>query len=249
MDEFDPDEFNQILRDAKSVLFSYVATEFVTVRGKRALGNDVKIIHQHTDPYADNKNIKDIKIFCSGYGDIEIIPAEIVKICGNGRLNDDGVLYCDKKDEDFAFIDLEVCFCQLVERQPPPNGVTLQIGTSEQIPVLATPTDDGVTSDHTPPASQEPPPQGQSPAYLDPDHPYYSPKLAAAIAAWEALTANPALFTSKPPKSAAKKWLTDNAKRLGLIKNDGTINGQGIEEVAKIINWKLTGGAPRTPGG
>lgn len=245
----EPDMWSQKLREARSILFSYAINKFVTFRGKRALGNNVEIVHQHTDPYADNVNIKYIKIFCRGYGDYEVIPAEIIEICGKGRLTDDGILYYDKKDGGFAFVDLEVGFCQLIERQPPPNDMTLQIGAGELIPVLATPTDDGVTSDHTPPASQEPPPQGQSPAYLDPDHPYYSLKLAAAIAAWEALTANPALLTSKPPKSAAKKWLADNAKRLGLIKNDGAINGQGIEEVAKVINWRLTGGAPRTPGG
>ena len=39
-----------------------------------------------------------------------------------------------------------------------------------------------------------------------------------------------------------------NADQFGLIKEDGTSNKQGIEEIAKIANWNIKGGAPKTPG-
>ena len=242
-------EMNQILRDAKSVLFSYAANEFVNLRGKRALGENCKIIHRHTDPYADNKNVSYINIICDGFGDYEIIPVSAIIAAGKGGLTEDGFLYFDGDVRSFAFTNIEVYFRQLVERQPPPNDLTLQIGVLKQAAILAMPADDSVTSAHVPSTSQEVTPQAQSPAYLDPNHPNYSPKLAAAIAAWEALNADPALFKFKPPKTAALEWLTDNAKRLGLIKNDGSINGLGIEEIAKVTNWRPTGGPPRTPGG
>jgi hypothetical protein len=249
VNEFEPNELNQILRDAKSILFSYAATESVRLRGKRALGENCKIIHLYVDPYSDNKNAEYVKIVCDTYGDHEKISNFNIKTAGKGRLEDNGILYNDSNGENFAFIDIEFNFRQLIEMQPPPDYLTLQIGAIEQAAILAMPTDNGITSADMPFTSQEATPQTQSPAYLDPNHPHYSLKLAAAIAAWEALTADPALFKSKTPKAAALKWLTDNAKRLGLIKNDGTINDLGIEELAKIINWKPIGGAPRTRGG
>ena len=33
-----------------------------------------------------------------------------------------------------------------------------------------------------------------------------------------------------------------------LTKDDGNPNQLGIEEVAKIANWSVKGGAPKTPG-
>ena len=85
------------------------------------------------------------------------------------------------------------------------------------------------------------------PDYLSPDNPCYAPKLAAAIHAWEHVTANPALLKGKTPKKALENWLRENASTYKLTKNDGSPNELGIEEAAKIANWKQDGGAPKTP--
>lgn len=84
--------------------------------------------------------------------------------------------------------------------------------------------------------------------YLDPSNPNYSPKLAAAIGAWEAVSRDTSLTRGKTVKQAIAKWLRQNADRFGLTKEDGSPNEQGIEEVSKIANWDTKGGAPKTPG-
>lgn len=76
---------------------------------------------------------------------------------------------------------------------------------------------------------------------------FYSPKLAAAIAAWKAVVSDPVRLRGKSPKQAIAQWLTENAKTYGLLNPDGTVNRQGIEEIAKVANWKPNGGAPKTP--
>lgn len=85
----------------------------------------------------------------------------------------------------------------------------------------------------------------EAPDYLDPKHPRYSLKLAAAVNAWQAVT-DPA---GKPPKQALLKWLRENAAKYSLTDDDGKTNETGIEEIAKVTNWLPGGGAPRTPGG
>ena len=80
--------------------------------------------------------------------------------------------------------------------------------------------------------------------YLDPDHSRYSQKLAAAIRAWEAV-GEP---QGQHPKGALLKWLREHAVQYDLTNPDGTLNEQGIEDCAKVANWRLTGGAPKTPG-
>lgn len=81
--------------------------------------------------------------------------------------------------------------------------------------------------------------------YLDPRNARYAPKLAAAIHAWQAVTH----LDGKHPKQALLKWLRENASKFDLTDEDGKLNEQGIEEVAKVANWQPAGGAPRTPGG
>lgn len=85
------------------------------------------------------------------------------------------------------------------------------------------------------------------PDYLDPNHEHYSPKLAAAIQAWQAVTQNPDLQRAKSTKRALIVWLRKNANLFGLTKDDGNPNETGIEEVAKIANWNPRGGAPKSP--
>ena len=86
-------------------------------------------------------------------------------------------------------------------------------------------------------------PKKQTPDYLDPDHPCYSPKLAAAIHAWEACNKTP----KASAKSALKKWLKEHAANYGLLNSDGSINESGVDETAKTANWNPLGGAPKTP--
>lgn len=92
-------------------------------------------------------------------------------------------------------------------------------------------------------------PQAENtPDFLDKTNHNYAPKLAAAINAWEAVSATPDLIRGKTVKQALLKWLRENANRFGLTKDDGSPNEQGIEEIAKISNWDSKGGAPKTPG-
>lgn len=86
------------------------------------------------------------------------------------------------------------------------------------------------------------------PDYLDPANDHYSPKLAASISVWEAVTSDTALIRGTSAKQAMMKWLRRNADKYGLTKDDGNPNEQGIEEIAKIANWDAKGGAPKTPG-
>lgn len=77
--------------------------------------------------------------------------------------------------------------------------------------------------------------------YLNTNHPYYSPRLAAAVQAWQAISDTPGGMTRKTPKQALLTWLTENRERFQNLSN------QSIEEAAKVANWKQ-GGAAETPG-
>ncbi len=88
--------------------------------------------------------------------------------------------------------------------------------------------------------------QSAVPDYLDPAHQRFAPKLAAAIRAWQAVGGQSAT-NGKSAKQALATWLTDNAPELGLVDGNGRPNTSGIEETAKVANWQLTGGAPKTP--
>jgi hypothetical protein len=86
------------------------------------------------------------------------------------------------------------------------------------------------------------------PDYLSPQHPCYSAKLAAAIAAWKAVSSDVKLTRNKSVKQAILEWLGKNYVDLGLIKKDGKQNKEAIEEIAKVANWDTKGGAPKTAG-
>jgi hypothetical protein len=99
------------------------------------------------------------------------------------------------------------------------------------------------------------PAKSDTPDYLNPKHPRYAPKLAAAISAWLAV-GDENLRRGKSAKSAMSLWLTTNYRTLGLIhKRDneknktkvGDINKLAIQEAAKIANWEDEGGSPKTP--
>jgi hypothetical protein len=92
------------------------------------------------------------------------------------------------------------------------------------------------------------PEAGSIPDYLDPRHPRYAPKLAAAVQAWLA-SEQEAAVTGRSPKQVLIKWLRVHAAEFALTDDDGKPNETGIDETAKVANWQLTGGAPKTPGG
>ncbi|MDY0187584.1 MAG: hypothetical protein RBR16_06645 [Syntrophus sp. (in: bacteria)] len=89
------------------------------------------------------------------------------------------------------------------------------------------------------------------PGYLDKNHPCYSPKLAAAVRAWEAVTTDQKYRNNgKTVKANLARWLNDHAAEFGLVKEDGTPNSDAINnQIAKVANWQTDGGAPKTPGG
>lgn len=82
-----------------------------------------------------------------------------------------------------------------------------------------------------------------APPYLDPNHPRYAPKLAAAINAWIAVT-DPGKVS---PKKALEKWLREHAAMFGMTDDDGNPINQAIEDCSKVANWQPGGGAPKTP--
>jgi len=94
------------------------------------------------------------------------------------------------------------------------------------------------------------PTAADGPGYLDPRNPHYSPKLAAAIRAWETVTSDPKyLNNGKHTKQNLESWLTAHAAEYDLVKEDGEINASAIsDQIAKVANWQEKGGAPRTPG-
>ncbi len=85
-----------------------------------------------------------------------------------------------------------------------------------------------------------------TPDYLDPSHPRYAPKLAAAVRAWLA-TDDETMLRGKTAKQALSIWLRKHAAQFGLTNDDGNPIDTGVEEIAKVANWKPGGGAPKTP--
>jgi len=93
------------------------------------------------------------------------------------------------------------------------------------------------------------PDTSEAPDYLDQNHPYYAPKLAAAIYAWKAVTTESKYVENgKHVKQNLESWLTAHAAQFDLIKEDGEINSDAIKnQISKVANWKDKGGAPKTP--
>jgi len=83
----------------------------------------------------------------------------------------------------------------------------------------------------------------ETPDYLNKNHSRYAPKLAAAVNAWLATSET----KGKTPRQALEKWLRERAAEYGLSDDEGKQNNTGIEECAKVANWKPEGGAPKTP--
>lgn len=91
-------------------------------------------------------------------------------------------------------------------------------------------------------------PNASVPGYLNPDHPRYAPKLAAAVRAWKAYGDGSTKVDGKSPKQVLVEWLEQNAAQFALADQQGKLNNEGIQDVAKVANWQTKGGAPKTPG-
>ncbi|MDM0051416.1 hypothetical protein [Variovorax sp. J22R115] len=72
--------------------------------------------------------------------------------------------------------------------------------------------------------------------YMNPLHPRYAPKLAAAVRAWQAVDDE----GKTSPKQALEGWLRAHADDFGLT-------NAAVEECSKVANWKAQGRAPKTP--
>jgi hypothetical protein len=82
----------------------------------------------------------------------------------------------------------------------------------------------------------------EGPEYLNPAHPRYSKKLAAAVEAW----LNVSEVSRTSPKQALMQWLRENAARFGLADSNGVPSETRIEPIATLVNWRPEGGAPPT---
>jgi hypothetical protein len=71
-------------------------------------------------------------------------------------------------------------------------------------------------------------------------------QLAAAVRAWNEVTADTGALNGKTPKKALEIWLRKHANEYGLTNKDGNPNELGIEEICKVANWKPAGGASPT---
>lgn len=83
-----------------------------------------------------------------------------------------------------------------------------------------------------------------APDYLDPNSEHYSPKLAAAVSAWQAVANDPNSVKRTTVKKAITTWLKSNVNRFGIRGSK-----QVIEQIARVANWNQKGGAPKTSTG
>lgn len=95
-----------------------------------------------------------------------------------------------------------------------------------------------------PPTDNQPKPRPKVRDYMDPSHHRYSAKLACAVAAWEALSDLP---ENRPIMKAIRDWVTSHGEKYRVGSN-GKVPENALEQIAKVVNWKPTGGAPKTGG-
>lgn len=100
-----------------------------------------------------------------------------------------------------------------------------------------------------------PQPTNSGPEYLDPQHPRYSDKLAAAVMVWQAME-DENLRRGKSLVTAMKDWLETRYKEFNLVHDhdnpksnykEGDRNDGAIKQVAQVANWLTKGGTPPTP--
>lgn len=86
-------------------------------------------------------------------------------------------------------------------------------------------------------------PHGNQEGFRNKNNPRYAPKLAACIAAWEAVQ-TPAKNSSA--KQTLKDWIRSNASVYGVGDDSGIVSETAAEELARIVNWAPAGGATPT---
>jgi len=86
-------------------------------------------------------------------------------------------------------------------------------------------------------------PQGKQEGFRQEQNPRYSPKLACAVAAWEAVQQPQ---PNKSVKQSLEAWITSNGVNYGVGGDDGVVSPTAAAEVAKIANWNPKGGATPT---
>lgn len=86
-------------------------------------------------------------------------------------------------------------------------------------------------------------PEGKAEGFRDKAHPRYSAKLACAVAAWEAIERQQ---PNKSVKETITAWVHSNAVSFGMAEGVGIVPKLSVEDVAKVVNWAIMGGAPPT---
>jgi hypothetical protein len=86
-------------------------------------------------------------------------------------------------------------------------------------------------------------PTGNQEGFRSKKNPRYAPKLAACIAAWEAVSV---AAKNSSVKQTLKDWIRSNASAYGVGDESGIVSDTAAEELAKIVNWSPGGGATPT---
>ena len=86
-------------------------------------------------------------------------------------------------------------------------------------------------------------PKGKAEGFRDKTHRRYSAKLACAIAAWEAVQK---AASKKSVKESISEWVQSNGASFGMSDKNGVVPQKAVEEVAKVVNWAIRGGATPT---
>lgn len=82
-------------------------------------------------------------------------------------------------------------------------------------------------------------PSAKADGFRNPEHDRYSPKLACAVAAWEAVTKP---RQNKSVKATISDWVTTHGVNFGLTDNQGVLPASAVEEISKVVNWDTRGG-------
>lgn len=83
-----------------------------------------------------------------------------------------------------------------------------------------------------------------SDSFENKEHPRYSAKLAGAVAAWrnfQDVESGPGTV-----KQRLEKWLRMHANEFGFVDEDGNPQETVVKELAKVANWVVAGGAPKS---
>ena len=87
----------------------------------------------------------------------------------------------------------------------------------------------------------EPKNADEADAFMDENHDHFSPDVALAISAWRALS-NEQRFP-RGVKAAIEDWIDAHPEAW---KGEESLSLAAKERIATLVNWKRTGGAPRT---